>query len=134
MIEKLHNLKKIQTDQKLVYKAEIMSAISKYDNQIIELEENIRTSSVDRYGAISDFTVLEIHKQTLRLNVKKLKSQKSLLTSKIIKLDKEIVELQKESEKYAYILKEEKKEAYKKILKDEEEEASEFIQSKYIAV
>jgi hypothetical protein len=44
----------------------------------------------------------------------------------------EIVELQKESEQFKYILDEEKKEKFKKILAAEEEAASEYVQSKYI--
>jgi len=133
MIQKLHNLKKSQTDQKLIYKAEIVNSIALFDEQINELSVGINTASVDRYGAISDFKILEIHKDTLRIELKKLKSQKNILTTKLYKLDLEIVQLQKEAEQYAYLLKEEKKELYKKLLVAEEEAASEFVQSKYIA-
>jgi len=133
MIQKLHNLKKSQTDQKLIYKAEIVNSIALFDEQINELSVGINTASVDRYGAISDFKILEIHKDTLRIELKKLKGQKNILTTKLYKLDLEIVQLQKEAEQYAYLLKEEKKELYKKLLVAEEEAASEFVQSKYIA-
>jgi predicted nucleic acid-binding Zn-ribbon protein len=132
MIKKLFNLKKSQTDQKLMYKAEIQNSISLFDEQINDLRVNINTSSVDRHGAISDFKVLEIHKETLRIEVRKLESQRNFLVTKINRLDLEIVQLQKEAEQYAYLLKEEKKELYKKLLLFEEEQASEFIQSKYI--
>lgn len=132
MIEKLYNLKKLQTDQKLMFKSEMLSSISKFEEQISDLNFNINTSSVDRFGAISDFKVLEIHKETLRIEVRKLVSQKNFLVSKLKKLDEEIIELQKESEQYLYILQEQKKELYKKVLAAAEEEASEFIQSKYI--
>lgn len=132
MIDKLYNLKKTQTDQKMMFKAEIMNSIDIYNNQIEELKRNINTASVDRFGAISDFKVLEIHKNTLRMNVKKLESQRSVLLVKLKKLDIEIVELQKQKEQYAYILDEQKKEGFKKILKEEEEASSEFVQSKYI--
>jgi hypothetical protein len=133
MIQKLHNLKKSQTDQKLMYKAEILNSITLFDEQINELSVGINTTSVDRYGAISDFKILEIHKDTLRMELKKLKGQKNILTTKLYKLDLEIVQLQKEAEQYSYLLKEEKKELYKKLLVAEEEAASEFVQSKYIA-
>ena len=133
MIQKLHNLKKSQTDQKLMYKAEILNSVAAFDEQINDLRRNINTATVDRYGAISDFKILEIHKETLRIQAKKLESQRNFLLTKIDKLDREIVELQKETEQYAYLLQEQKKELYKKILVAEEEQASEFIQSKYIA-
>ena len=132
MIQKLFNLKKTQTDQKLMYKAEIMNSVSLFDKQIEDLNTNINTASVDRYGAISDFKILEIHKETLRMERKKLESQRNFLLTKLDKLNLEIVQLQKEAEQYDYLLQEEKKELYKKLLVSEEEAASEFIQSKYI--
>ncbi|WP_375724835.1 hypothetical protein LXN10_05220 [Arcobacter sp. KX21116] len=132
MIKKLFNLKKSQTDQKLMFKAELLNSISLFEEQINDLKRNINTASVDRYGAISDFMVLEIHKDSLRREAKKLESQKNFLLSKLTKVNLEIVQLQKESEQYDYLLKEEKKELYKKLLLAEEEQASEFIQSKYI--
>ncbi len=132
MIQKLFNLKKSQTDQKLMYKAEIMNSVSLFDEQINDLSVNINTASVDRHGAISDFKVLEIHKETLRMERKKLESQRNFLLTKLDKLNLEIIELQKEAEQYDYLLQEEKKELYKKLLAAEEEASSEFIQSKYI--
>lgn len=132
MIEKLYSLKKIQSDQKMMFRAEIMNSIDNYNSQIEELKKSITTTSVNRFGAISDFRVLEIHKNTLRMNVRKLESQRSILLVKLKKLNIEIVELQKQKEQYAYILDEQKKEAFKKILKEEEEASSEFVQSKYI--
>lgn len=132
MIQKLFNLKKTQTDQKLMYKAEIMNSVSLFDEQINDLSANINTASVDRHGAISDFKILEIHKETLRMERKKLESQRNFLLTKLDKLNLEIVQLQKEAEQYDYLLQEEKKELYKKLLASEEEAASEFIQSKYI--
>ena len=50
----------------------------------------------------------------------------------IEKVIKEIIELQKETEQFAYILEEERKEAIKKILLAEEEASTEYMQSKYI--
>lgn len=132
MIQKLHNLKKSQTDQKLMFKAEILNSISLFEQQINDLRQNINTATVDRHGAISDFKILEIHKETLRIEARKLESQKNFLMTKLYKIDLEIVELQKETEQYAYLLQEQKKELYKKLLVAEEEASSEFIQSKYI--
>ena len=43
-----------------------------------------------------------------------------------------MIELQKETEQFSYILEEERKEAIKKILLAEEEASTEYMQSKYI--
>ncbi|MFW3329071.1 hypothetical protein ACN9JT_11485, partial [Aliarcobacter butzleri] len=81
---------------------------------------------------ISDFLILAMHKDTMRLHIQKLLNRKNSLLSQIANLVNEIVELQKESEQFKYILDEEKKEKFKKILAAEEEAASEYVQSKYI--
>lgn len=132
MIDKLFNLKKSEIDQKLVFKAEVVESIAQYENEIKNLEHSIVTTSVDRFGAISDFTVLEIHKKSLKFEITKLNARRGILIKKLEKINDEIVVLQKESEQYAYILKEQKKEKYKKQLALEEEAASEFVQSSYI--
>jgi vacuolar-type H+-ATPase subunit D/Vma8 len=132
MIDKLFNLKKSQTDQKLMQKAQIDSSISNLNDEIMATQQNIDTSSVDRFGAISDFTILQMHKNTMKLHIKKLENQRQLLFVKLDKVQKEVIELQKETEQYGYILEEERKEAIKKLLVAEEEASSEYMQSKYI--
>ena len=132
MIEKLYNLKKTQTDQKLMQKGQIIAKMSHIDDEIMFTENKINTTSVQKFGAISDFAVLAIHRNTMKLHIKKLEEQKVALNKELEYLVKEIVELQKESEQYGYILEEEKQEALKKILLIEEEASSEYIQSKYI--
>ncbi len=133
MIEKLYKLKKTQTDQKLMEKGQIMAKISHIDDEIMFTENKINTTSVQRHGAISDFAVLAIHRNTMKLHISKLKSEKEALYIKLEALVKEIVELQKETEQYGYILEEEKQEALRKALLVEEEASSEYIQSKYIS-
>ncbi len=132
MIEKLYNLKKTQTDQKIAQQGQVQAKVDTLDEEIGKTQESINTSSVDKFGAISDFTILEIHKNTMKIHITKLQNQKSLLLSQINKIKQEIVELQKETEQYGYILKEEKREAIKKLLLAEEEASSEYMQSKYI--
>lgn len=132
MIEKLYKLKKNQTDLKLMEKAQLLSKIEKIDIEIIFTQNKIDTASVDRFGAISDFMILSIHKNTMKLHIQKLNNEKSILNSRVDVLVKEIIELQKEAEQFAYILEEEKKELIKKILLAEEEASSEYMQSKYI--
>lgn len=133
MIDKLYKLKKNQTDQKLMQKAQLLSKIEQISIEIALTQNRIDTSSVERYGAISDFMILTIHKNTMKMHIKELNNQKNILNMQVENLLKDIIELQKESEQFSYILQEEKKEAIKKILAQEDEEANEYIQSKYIS-
>ncbi|WP_368029416.1 hypothetical protein [Arcobacter sp. s6] len=132
MIEKLYNLKKNQTDLKLMEKSQLESKIEKIDIEVSLTKNQIDTASVQKHGAISDFMILTIHKNTMRSHIVKLNNEKKVLLLQIEKVVKEIIELQKETEQFAYILEEEKKEAIKKILLAEEEASTEYMQSKYI--
>jgi hypothetical protein len=132
LIEKLYNLKKNQTDQKLMQKAQLESKIEKLDIEISLTQNSIATASVERIGAISDFMILTMHKNTMKMHIQKLNIEKNNINLQIESIIKEIIELQKESEQFGYILEEEKKERIKKILLAEEEASNEYIQSKYI--
>ena len=132
MIEKLYKLKKNQTDLKLMEKAQLVSKIEKINLEIIFTQNKIDTASVDKFGAISDFMILSIHKNTMKMHIQKLNNEKNILNSRVEILVKEIIELQKEAEQFSYILEEEKKDLIKKILLAEEEASSEYMQSKYI--
>lgn len=132
MIEKLYDLKKMQTDQKLMQKGQLLNKISHIDDEIMFTENKIKTTSVQKYGAISDFAVLEIHKNTMKLHISKLNSQRQALNLQLEALVEDIIELQKQTEQYGYILDEQKQEALRKTLLIEEEASSEYIQSKYI--
>ena len=133
MIEKLYNLKKTQTDQKMMQKGQIMTKISHLDNEIMFTENKINTTSVQKYGAISDFAVLAIHRNTMKLHILKLENQKLILTNNLETIVKEIIELQKQTEQYKYMLDEQKQEELRRVILMEEEAASEYIQSKYIS-
>lgn len=133
MIEKLYDLKKMQTDQKLMEKGQLIAKINHIDDEMMLTENKINTTSVQRHGAISDFTVLAMHKNTMKMHIAKLMQEKELLNKSLEILIQQIVELQKETEQYGYILEEQKQEAFKKILLMEEEASSEYIQSKYIS-
>jgi len=132
MIEKLYNLKKTQTDQKLMEKGQLLSKIDKIDAEIMFTQNKIDTATLQRFGSISDFTILAMHKNTMKLHIAELESQKITLNAQLEVLVKVIIELQKEMEQFGYILDEEKKEALKKLLLAEEEASSEYMQSKYI--
>jgi len=133
MIKKLYNLKKMQTDQKILEKAQMLSRVSDIENEITLTNRQMVTTTVSKFGAISDFAILQIHKNTMKYHIIKLEQMKRNLEKKIEQLDEMIVELQKEREKFDYLVKEEKKRKFKELLKAEEEEASEYMQSKYIA-
>jgi len=133
MIDQLYNLKKTQTDQRLMQKGQLLSKIERINAEILITKTQIDTSTVQKFGAISDFAVLQMHKNTMKLHISKLEVKKNLLKDELALLIKDIIELQKETEQFGYILEEQKQEAIKKILLAEEEEANEYIQSKYIS-
>lgn len=132
LIEKLYNLKKNQTDQKLMQKAQLESKIEKLNIEISLTQNKIYTASVEKHGAISDFMILTMHKNTMKMHIQELNSEKNSINLQIEAIIKEIIELQKESEQFGYILEEERKERMKRILLEEEEASNEYIQSKYI--
>ena len=132
MIEKLYNLKKNQTDQKLMQKAQLESKIEKLNIEITLTQNSIATASVEKFGAKSDFTILTKHKNTMKMHIQKLNNEKNNINLQVEAIIQEIIELQKETEQFGYILDEERKEKMKKFLLEEEEASNEYIQSKYI--
>ncbi|MCP4970044.1 MAG: hypothetical protein GY932_05545 [Arcobacter sp.] len=132
MIDKLYKLKKMQTEQKLMQKGQLIAKVNNIDEEIALTKDKIKTTSVQKHGAISDFAVLAIHKNTMKLHIAKLDIEKNKLNEEINYIIKEIVELQKQTEQYGYIVEEQKQEEIRKLLALEEEASSEYIQSKYI--
>ena len=132
LIDKLYNLKKNQTNQRLMEKSQLESQIEKIEHEITLTKNRMDSATVEKFGAISDFTILTMHKNTMKMHIEKLNTQKKTLVLQVENLVKDIIELQKESEQFKYILEEEKKEALIKILKEEEEASTEYMQSKYI--
>ncbi len=133
MIDQLYNLKKTQTDQRLMQKGQLLSKIERIDAEVIITKTQMDTATVQKFGAISDFAVLQMHKNTMKLHISKLEVQKNNLKQELELLIKDIIELQKETEQFGYILEEQRQETIKRILVAEEEEANEYIQSKYIS-
>ena len=133
MIKKLYNLKKLQIDQKLAEKGALVSRITDIDADVVFTNNQIVTTTVNRHGAISDFSILQIHKDTMKAHIIKLQSEKRKLEKKVETIIEQIIELQKESEQFDYIIKEEKKRKFKEMIKAQDEEAAEYMQSKYIA-
>jgi len=133
MIKKLYNLKKLQIDQRLAEKSQLLSRINEIENEVFETNNQIVMTSVNKHGAISDFAILQLHKDTMKLHISKLEREKKQLESQVEALMEVIIELQKESEQFDYLLKEEKKRKFKEMIKAQDEEAAEYMQSKYIA-
>lgn len=133
MIEKLYKLKTSQRDQVLIQKTAIESKLAGIETEIMFTQNKINVATVSKHGAISDFAILTIHKNTMKLHITKLNQQKFNLEYQRDKLQKKIIELQKESEQFSYILDEERKEKIKAMLLAEEEASSEYMQSKYIS-
>ncbi|QKJ27841.1 hypothetical protein [Aliarcobacter cibarius] len=132
MINKLYNLKKNQTDQMLIQKSQIDSRIDQIDAEILLTKNSISSATVQKNGAIADFMILTMHKDTMKLHIAKLESEKAKLNEELKKIVEEIIELQKQSEQFKYILEEQRIEAKAAQLKLEQETTEEFIQSKYI--
>lgn len=132
MINKLYNLKKNQTDQILIQKSQIDSRIDQIDAEILLTKNSIASATVQKNGAIADFMILTMHKDTMKLHIAKLESEKAKLNEELKKIVEEIIELQKQSEQFKYILEEQRIEAKAAQLKLEQETTEEFIQSKYI--
>jgi hypothetical protein len=132
MIDKLYNLKKLQTEQNLLKKQQLLASIQSIDEEIEQTYFSINNATVQTIGSISDFALLEIHKNTMREHISKLGYKKALLIKDVKKFDKIIVELNKETEQFKYIKEQQDLEKMKKILKDEENVANEFVQSRWM--
>jgi len=133
MIEKLYNLKQTQTDQKLMEKGQLQAKIDTLDAEIMFTQNKIDTATLHKFGSVSDFAVLAMHKNTMRQHIAKLEEEKKEVEKVMEVVIEEVIELQKETEQFAYILEEEKREALKKLLLAEQEASEEYIQSKYIS-
>jgi len=132
MISKLYNLNKLKLEQNIMLKQKIKNQISILQNELDSIDAALNTTGVEKFGAIGDFKLLAIHKNTLKYEREKLVSNKNKLNEEMQKYDIIIVSYQKEMEKYDYLLKEEKKAKMKLLEKYDEEIASEYMQAKFI--
>lgn len=133
MIKKLLNLKKMQTDQKILERTKMQNRVEELEAEIMLTQHQMATTSVNKHGAISDFAILQIHKNTMKAHIAKLNVIKNRLVQKIDKANEELKELLKESEQFSYLVQEQKKIELKELLKREEESTAEYMQSKYVA-
>jgi len=132
MIDKLYKLKQQQINQQVLQKQLILSKIDDIDRDLFHTTQSIHSATIDVIGAISDFRILEMHKNTMKEHIVKLNRQKEQLKKQILQYEKRIIELNKESEQFNYILQEEKKEKAKEIVKQEELVTAEYVQAQFI--
>ena len=132
MIDKLYKLKQQQINQQVLLKQQSLAKMDEIDRELYNTNNAFHTATLDIMGAISDFRVLQIHKDTMKEHMIKLNQNKMKLKQQIEYYDSIILSLNKESEQFNYILQENKKEAIKKSQKLEELVASEYMQAKYI--
>lgn len=132
MIDKLYKLKKLQTDQRILEKAQVTNRIHKIEDEILLTQSKLNSAGVTKFGAISDFTILAMHKNSLKARIGELHMQVEKFRQLEDRLIEQVIQLQKESEQFGYILEEERKEKIKKLLLAEEEASTEYMQSKYI--
>ena len=132
MINKLYKLKQQQINQQILLKQQSLSKIEDIDREIQNTSQAYHSATVDIMGAISDFRVLQIHKDTMKEHMIKLAQKKEHLKKQIDGYDNVIISLNKESEQFNYIIQEEKKKRLKEILKQEEIVSAEYVQAKFI--
>ena len=132
MINKIYKLKQQQINQQVLLKQQSLAKINDIEIELQNTNHAYHHATLDVMGAISDFRVLQIHKDTMKEHMIKLSQKKATLTKQVEYFDNIIVALNKESEQFNYILQENKKTELKKIQKNEEEVAAEYMQAKFI--
>jgi hypothetical protein len=132
MIDQLYKLKQQQINQQVLLKQQALAKINDIDNELSLTNTKLHTTGVDIMGAISDFRVLEIHKETMKEHMIKLSQNKEHLKKQIEHYNGLIINLNKESEQFNYILQEQKREKLKEIEKQEEIVSAEYMQAKFI--
>lgn len=134
MIDKLYKLKQQQINQQVLLKQQALSKIDDIDKELVKTQHELNTRGLDVMGAISDFVLLQIHKETMKEHIRKLSQNKIELKNKIDGYDAIIVNLNKESEQFNYMLEDIRKEKLKEIEKQEEIVAAEYMQAKYMKI
>ncbi len=132
MIEKIYKLKQQQINQQVLLKQQVIAKVEDINKELSSTNKSLNSATVNVMGAVSDFRVLEIHKNTMKEHMIQLGQKKLHYLQQIEHYNNIIVELNKESEQFNYILQEQKKEKLKDILKQEEITSSEYMQVKYI--
>lgn len=133
MINKLYNLKKLQTQQQVLQRQQLLSKVESLNEEIQDTNKSISGANVQAIGAISDFKVLEMHKNTMKSHIVKLNQKKTHMVREIENYNKIIIELNKETEQFKYIKDQQAKEKLKKQIKEDEEISAEYVQARWMA-
>jgi len=131
MINKLYNLKKLQTNQELLQKQQLLASIKSTEDEIVQTNYDMTHAKVSALGAINNFKILAIHKNTMKDHIINLSKKKNNLQHEVLQKEKILIELNKETEQFKYIKKQQEKAKFKKMIKAEEEASSEYVQSKW---
>jgi hypothetical protein len=131
MIDNLYNLKQKQINQQVLLKQQVLHKVDSINDELTQTVRSLKTASVNVMGSISDFRVLEIHKATLKDHIVTLGQQKLHYLKQVEQYELNIINLNKESEQFLYIIQEEKKRKIKEQLKQDELVSSEYIQSQF---
>jgi len=132
MIEKIYKLKQQQINQQVLLKQQLVSKIDYINKELSQTSHDLNSASVNVMGAISDFRVLQIHKDTMKEHMIQLGRKKLHYLQQVEHYNNIIIDLNKESEQFNYILQEQKKEKLKQIIKQEELTSAEYMQVKHI--
>jgi hypothetical protein len=132
MIEKIYKLKQQQINQQLLLKQQVVAKVDDINKELSKTSHDLNSASVNVMGAISDFRVLQIHKDTMKEHMIQLGRKKLHYLQQVEHYNSIIVDLNKESEQFNYILQEQKKEKLKQIIKQEEMTSAEYVQIKHI--
>ena len=66
MIEKIYKLKQQQINQQILLKQQLVAKIDTINKELSETNHALNTATVNIMGAISDFRVLQIQKNTMK--------------------------------------------------------------------
>ena len=98
MIDKLYKLKQQQINQQVLLKQQSLSKMDEIEIELHNTNHAFHTTTLDVMGAISDFRVLQIHKETMKEHMIKLNQKKINLKQQVDYYDSIILSLNKESE------------------------------------
>lgn len=128
MIKQLYKLSKSNLERYLSKQSRLKNEILDIDEKLQDINNSINTMTIQKFGAIGDFKLLAIHKNTLKYNYQQHLTTKNSLENQLQQLTKQIKQYQQEKERYKYLLQVETKKQRLKILRDEEKVANEYTQ------
>jgi flagellar biosynthesis chaperone FliJ len=130
LVDKLYDLKNKELEQLMASRANVVHQRSKIDEEIASIRHAINTTSIDRYGVISDFAVLQMHKNTLKNEIAKLIQERLKLDEMMHELEEQLKEIYKHVEQFKYLKEQEKLKRNREKQRLEEKSLDEFVQTR----